>query len=214
MRFRRPSMRASVSPLPAASRRATAACICSLSAASGVRSSCAASATKVRCACEAARSRSSRSLSASTSGRISVGTRLVQSHRFERFERAARERARQPADRRKPARDDEQHEHDGHRNEHDERPERAQRELEREFVAHEVRLRDLHEAIGLLDAEHAPAIPLAIDRSKALADARQRGLLQRVIDELAGLVPDVDDEPVVGDAPEVVARGARRRRRP
>src|ERR1700710_1647290 len=46
---------------------------------------------------------------------------------------------------------------------------------------------------------------IAFNRPKSFGDARQRRLLDRVVNELALLVPDIDCDPVVSYAVEVVA---------
>ncbi len=85
------------------------------------------------------------------------------------------------------------------------RPDRAQREPDREVVAHGHRLRDLYVTIGLRHAERAPVITLTLGRTKALAEARQRGFVRRVIDEAPRAIPDIDDDAIIRDAVQIMA---------
>ncbi|MGF6801022.1 hypothetical protein OKW48_004454 [Paraburkholderia youngii] len=127
----------------------------------------------------------------------------VEPQRFERIDRTRRERARQPADRREPARDHQQHQRDRHRQQHAERPQRVQRETQREVLAHRHGLRDLHVAVWLRDAEDAPVVLAARHRVEARRQTLEHRRLRGVIDERAALVPYLDDDAVVGEITEV-----------
>jgi len=82
---------------------------------------------------------------------------------------------------------------------------KVRHEPQRKIFANGERSRHLDISARLLQSKHAPSIFTAFNRPESFSDARQRRLLERVANELALLVPDVDRNTVVGYAVEAVA---------
>jgi hypothetical protein len=170
-----PSCRSATASRRAASSFARAtSCAWICTAASGVRSSCAASATNAFCVSSAADSRASSPFSARTSGCTSSGKPRV-GQRIERFRAARLHRARHAAERREAAPDDHPDRRTEERQQHDQRPQRAQRDVRGEPVAHRQRLRELHDVVADDRAVHAPFAAIgALGREAELRARRDR----------------------------------------